>query len=79
MPIGELNYAAFNYVLSTRFNTPTLQTVQHSRATEIPSAVFGVDADTVGMPWELYGFTYRVIHPLAINTFTCYPLRFTCK
>ena len=61
-PIRELDRAAFNYMLSTRFNAPTLRTVQHFRATEIPAdvcAVIDVDAGTMGMHWELYGYTYR--------------------
>ena len=62
MPIRELDRAAFNYMLSTQFNAPTLRTVQHFRATEIPAHVctdIEVDAGTVGMHWELYGYTYR--------------------
>jgi len=62
MPIRELDRAAFNYMLSTRFNAPTLRTVQHFRATEIPAdvcAAIEVEAGTLGMHWELYGYTYR--------------------
>lgn len=62
MPVRELDRAAFNHMLSTRFNAPTLRTVQYFRAIEIPGdagAAMNIANGTVGMHWELYGYTYR--------------------
>ena len=62
MPLRELDRAAFNYMLSTRFNAPNLRTVQYFRAKEIPSNVcstIGVKDGSTGVQWEVYGYTYR--------------------
>ena len=62
MPIRELDRAAFNHMLSTRFNAPTLRMVQYFRATVMPDdvcATIGIAPGTVGMHWEVYGYTYR--------------------
>jgi GntR family transcriptional regulator len=62
MPPRDLERASINYMLATRFSAPMLRVVQYFHATAIPDEVcerVGVPTGSVGMHWEIYGYSYR--------------------
>lgn len=62
VPMQELNGISLRVVLSRTYNMPTLHFDQRLRCATLPRAAcraLGLDIDSPGMIWEIFGRTYR--------------------
>jgi DNA-binding GntR family transcriptional regulator len=59
---NELDGVSLNYELDTRYNAPTMRTVQQVQCMELPAAAcreMALEPGSVGLQWETLGYTYR--------------------
>jgi GntR family transcriptional regulator len=59
---SELDGVSLNFELDTRYNAPTLRTVQQLQCMELPAAAcreIGLEPGSIGLQWETLGYTYR--------------------